>query len=102
VPHFSAKVFGALGWTVIADTAPKEAIGVTGALFNAAGSLGGIITPIAIGAIITRTGSYDGALLYVGLHVLAAVAAYWLLAGESNATFSKSESSSGGNRLSRG
>jgi ACS family glucarate transporter-like MFS transporter len=78
---FFGKGFGALGWTVIADTAPKEAIGVTGALFNAAGSVGGIITPIAIGAIITRTGSYDGALLYVGLHVLAAVAAYWLLVG---------------------
>jgi ACS family glucarate transporter-like MFS transporter len=78
---FFGKGFGALGWTVIADTAPKEAIGVTGALFNAAGSVGGIITPIAIGAIVSRTGSYDGALIYVGCHVLAAVAAYWLLVG---------------------
>ncbi len=79
---FFGKGFGALGWTVIADTAPKEAIGLTGGLFNAAGSVGGIITPIAIGAIISRTGSYDGALLYVGIHVLAAVGAYWLLVGK--------------------
>lgn len=79
---FFGKGFGALGWTVIADTAPKEAIGVTGALFNAAGSVGGIITPIAIGAIVSRTGSYDGALVYVGVHVLIAVAAYWLLVGK--------------------
>jgi len=79
---FFGKGFGALGWTVIADTAPKEAIGVTGALFNAAGSVGGIITPIAIGMIVSRTGSYDGALIYVGCHVLAAVAAYWLLVGK--------------------
>ena len=78
---FFGKGFGALGWTVIADTAPREAIGVTGALFNAAGGIGGIITPIAIGGIIHHTGSYDGALLYVALHVLAAVAAYWLLVG---------------------
>lgn len=62
--------------------APREAIGVTGALFNAAGSVGGIITPIAIGAIVSQTGSYDGALLYVGIHVLAAVAAYWLFVGK--------------------
>lgn len=79
---FFGKGFGALGWTVIADTAPKEAIGVTGGLFNAAASVGGILTPIAIGMIVSRTGSYDGALLYVGLHVLAAVAAYWLLVGK--------------------
>lgn len=79
---FFGKGFGALGWTVIADTAPREAIGVTGALFNAAGSVGGIITPIAIGAIVSRTGSYDGALVYVGVHVLAAVAAYWLIVGK--------------------
>lgn len=79
---FFGKGFGALGWTVIADTAPKEAIGMTGALFNGAGSIAGILTPIAMGAIIGRTGSYDGALLYVGLHLLAAIAAYWFIVGK--------------------
>jgi ACS family glucarate transporter-like MFS transporter len=78
---FFGKGFGALGWTVVADTAPREAIGLTGGVFNAAGSVGGIITPIAIGTIVEKTGSFDGALLYVGLHVLAAVAAYWLIVG---------------------
>ena len=79
---FFGKGFGALGWTVIADTAPKEAIGLTGGLFNAAASIGGILTPIAIGMIVSRTGSYDGALLYVGIHVLVAIAAYWLVVGK--------------------
>lgn len=78
---FFGKGFGALGWTVVADTAPRAAIGLTGGVFNAAGSVGGIITPIAIGIIVQRTGSFDGALLYVGLHVLAAVATYWLIVG---------------------
>lgn len=79
---FFGKGFGALGWTVIADPAPREAIGVTGALFNAAGSVESIITPVAIGAIVSQAGSYDGALPYVGIHVLAAVAAYWLIVGK--------------------
>lgn len=79
---FFGKGFGALGWTVVADTAPREAIGLTGGVFNAAGSIGGIITPVAIGMIVERSGSFDGALLYVGLHVLAAVAAYWLIVGK--------------------
>ncbi|MFB2565611.1 MFS transporter [Rhizobium sp. IMFF44] len=79
---FFGKGFGALGWTVVADTAPKEAIGLTGGLFNAAGSIGGVITPVAIGYIIEGTGSFHGALLYVGLHVIGAVVSYWVLVGK--------------------
>jgi ACS family glucarate transporter-like MFS transporter len=78
---FFGKGFGALGWTVVADTAPKEAIGLTGGLFNAAGSVGGVITPVAIGYIIDGTGSFHGALLYVGLHVIGAVISYWVIVG---------------------
>jgi ACS family glucarate transporter-like MFS transporter len=78
---FFGKGFGALGWTVVADTAPKEAIGLTGGLFNAAGSIGGVITPVAIGYIIEGTGSFHGALVYVGLHVIGAVVSYWVLVG---------------------
>ncbi|WP_312862871.1 MFS transporter [Rhizobium sp. P28RR-XV] len=79
---FFGKGFGALGWTVVADTAPKEAIGLTGGLFNAAGSIGGVITPVAIGYIIEGTGSFHGALLYVGLHVIGGVISYWMLVGQ--------------------
>jgi ACS family glucarate transporter-like MFS transporter len=78
---FFGKGFGALGWTVVADTAPKEAIGLTGGLFNAAGSIGGVITPVAIGYILEGTGSFHGALLYVGLHVIGAVISYWVIVG---------------------
>ena len=48
---FFGKGFGALGWTVIADTSPKELIGVNGGLFNLFGNLAGITTPIVIGYI---------------------------------------------------
>ena len=35
---FFGKGFGALGWTVIADTSPKELIGLNGGLFNLFGN----------------------------------------------------------------
>jgi ACS family glucarate transporter-like MFS transporter len=79
---FFGKGFGSLGWTVVADTAPREAIGVTGGLFNAAGSVGGIIMPVVIGYIIEGTGSFNGALVFVGLHGLGAVLCYWLIVGK--------------------
>ncbi|MHC8380642.1 MFS transporter [Pseudomonas sp. LB3P14] len=79
---FFGKGFGSLGWTIVADTAPKELIGTTGGVFNAFGNTAGIITPVVIGYILQSTGSFDAALLYVGAHGLLAVASYWLIVGK--------------------
>lgn len=73
---FFGKGIGALGWAVLADTAPKEISGLSGGLFNMCGNISGIITPIAIGYIIAATGSFDGALLYVAIHALVAVVSF--------------------------
>ncbi len=70
---FFGKGIGALGWAVMADTAPKEISGLSGGLFNMFGNISGIVTPIAIGYIVGTTGSFNGALIYVGIHALVAV-----------------------------
>ena len=51
---FFGKGFGALGWTVIADTSPKELIGLNGGLFNLFGNIAGITTPIVIGYLVKK------------------------------------------------
>lgn len=73
---FFGKGIGALGWAVLADTAPKEISGLSGGLFNMCGNISGIVTPIAIGYIIAATGSFDGALLYVAIHALVAIVSF--------------------------
>ena len=73
---FFGKGIGALGWAVLADTAPKEISGLSGGLFNMCGNISGIVTPIAIGYIIAATGSFNGALVYVALHALVAVVSF--------------------------
>jgi D-galactonate transporter len=78
---FFGKGFGSLGWTVVADTAPKEIVGVTGGVFNGIGNAAGIVTPLVIGYILSSTGSFNGALLFVGLHGLVAVLSYWFIVG---------------------
>ncbi|MCI4180964.1 MFS transporter, partial [Dickeya dianthicola] len=55
---FFGKGIGALGWAVMADTAPKEISGLSGGLFNMFGNISGIVTPIAIGYIVGSTGSF--------------------------------------------
>lgn len=79
---FFGKAFGNLGWTVVADTAPKEIIGLTGGVFNAIGQTSGIITPVAIGYILQATGSFHGALIFVGIHGMMVIVSYWVIVGK--------------------
>ncbi len=79
---FFGKGIGALGWAVMADTAPKEISGLSGGLFNMCGNLSGIVTPIAIGYIVGVTGSFNGALVYVGIHALVAIFSFLFIVGD--------------------
>ncbi len=79
---FFGKGFGALGWTVIADTSPKELIGLNGGLFNLFGNTAGITTPIVIGYLVKRTGSFNDALIFVGVAALLAIFSYVVIVGE--------------------
>jgi len=79
---FFGKGFGALGWTVIADTSPKELIGVNGGLFNLFGNISTITTPTVIGILVKKTGSFNDALIFVGLTAMMAIISYVVIVGE--------------------
>jgi ACS family glucarate transporter-like MFS transporter len=79
---FFGKGVGALGWAVVSDTSPKEIAGLSGGLFNTFGNVASITTPIVIGYIIQNTGSFNGALVYVGANALVAIISYLVVVGE--------------------
>lgn len=79
---FFGKGIGALGWAVVSDTSPKTSGGLSGGLFNTFGNTAGITTPIVIGYIVQATGSFNGALVFVGLNALVAVLCYLVFVGE--------------------
>lgn len=79
---FFGKGVGALGWAVVSDTSPKEAGGLSGGLFNTFGNTAGIVTPIVIGYIVHTTGSFEGALAYVGAHAALAIISYLFVVGD--------------------
>jgi len=79
---FFGKGVGALGWAVVSDTSPKEAGGLSGALFNTFGNTAGITTPIVIGYIVEATGSFAGALVFVGANAALAIACYLFIVGD--------------------
>jgi ACS family D-galactonate transporter-like MFS transporter len=71
-----------LGWTLISDIAPKPLMGLTGGLFNFAANLAGIVTPLVIGFIVAATGSFVGALAFVGVVALLGALSYIVLLGD--------------------
>jgi len=79
---FFGKGIGALGWAVVSDTSPKEAGGLSGALFNTFGNTAGITTPIVIGYIVQSTGSFAGALVFVGANAAMAIFSYLFIVGD--------------------
>ncbi|MGF6093946.1 MFS transporter [Pseudomonas sp. 18175] len=79
---FFGKGFGNLGFSVVADTAPREMVGMTGGVFNAMGNTAGIITPVVIGYLLHSSGSFNSALIYVGAHGLIAAFSYLFIVGK--------------------
>ena len=79
---FFGKGIGALGWAVMSDCAPKEITGLSGGVFNMCGNISSITTPIVIGYIIQTTGSFNGALVFVGANALIAAVSYLVIVGE--------------------
>jgi ACS family D-galactonate transporter-like MFS transporter len=71
-----------LGWTLISDVAPKPLIGLTGGIFNFCANLAGIVTPLAVGLIVGATGSFYGALAFIGVLALVGAAAYIFIVGD--------------------
>lgn len=79
---YFGKGFGAIGWAVVADTAPKSIAGLCGGVFNAFGNTAGITTPIIIGVILQATGSFDIALMFVAANAVVAMFCYLVVVGK--------------------
>lgn len=71
-----------LGWTLIADVAPKHLMGLTGGVFNLCANLAGIVTPLVVGFVLGATGSFYGAVAYIAALGLIGAAAYIFVVGD--------------------
>jgi ACS family D-galactonate transporter-like MFS transporter len=82
----SAAFFGQgmcnLGWTLISDVAPKQFIGLTAGIFNLCANIAGIVTPLVIGVILQRTGSFEWALAYIATLAAVGILSYVFVVGE--------------------
>jgi MFS transporter, ACS family, D-galactonate transporter len=78
---FFGQGLAGLGWTLLSDVAPKSALGLAGGVFNFCANLASIVTPIVIGIIVQKTGSFGLALTYVGVLGLIGALSYIFIVG---------------------
>lgn len=78
---FFAKGFGNIGWCILSDTSPKEVMGIAGGLFNFFGNIASIATPLIVGFILAKTGSFNMAILYVGMMGIIGAISYLFIVG---------------------
>jgi ACS family glucarate transporter-like MFS transporter len=76
---FFGKGVAALGWTMISDIAPENLIGTTGGIFSTLSGLSGVLTPVVMGYIVSATGAFDWAIVYVAAHCFIGMAAFALI-----------------------
>ncbi len=79
---FFGQGLAGLGWALIPDIAPKPLMGLAGGLFNFATNLAGIVTPLVIGFIVSATGSFYYALVFIGCVALAGILSYVVVLGD--------------------
>jgi ACS family D-galactonate transporter-like MFS transporter len=71
-----------LGWTLITDVAPRNFTGLTAGVFNLCANLAGIVTPLVIGLIVAKTGSFVWALAFIATLALLGALSYVFVIGD--------------------
>lgn len=76
---FFAQGMSAISWSLVADIAPAGTLGLTGGLFNFIGNVGGVVSPLVVGAVVQTTGSFVGGIGYISVIAVIGALAYIFL-----------------------
>ena len=77
-----ARASAMAGRPAVADAVAVWVFSAVSGLFSASANLSGIVTPLVIGAILQATGSFYGALAFVGGVALAGAVSWIFLIGD--------------------
>ncbi|SAK99670.1 major facilitator transporter [Caballeronia pedi] len=78
---FFAQGMSSTTWVILSEISPLKLVGMTGSIASFASNIAGIVTPITIGFIVQKTGSFEWALGFCAIVSLVGVLSYTLLMG---------------------
>jgi len=78
---FFGNGFASITWSLVTSLAPKDMLGLTGGVFNFAGNLAAVSTPLAIGYLASGS-NFAPAITYVACMALLGALSYVFLVGK--------------------
>jgi ACS family D-galactonate transporter-like MFS transporter len=78
---YFAQGMSSTSWAIVAEVAPAKMIGITSGVINFAGNMSGVVTPMVVGVVVARTGSFVWALGFIGVCALIGALSYTFLLG---------------------
>ena len=82
IAFFGQGMASAITWALLSEIVPKELVGSCGGTYNFVTNLGGALSPAIVGYLITATGSYSSALVFVSSMGLLGAFAYIFIIGK--------------------
>jgi ACS family D-galactonate transporter-like MFS transporter len=82
IAFFGQGMASAISWALLSEIVPKELVGSCSGVYNFVANLGGTLSPAIVGYLITRTGSYSSALVFVSLMGLLGAFSYIFIIGK--------------------
>jgi len=84
VAFFGQGIASAIAWALLSEIAPKELLGMSGSVFNVAANLGGTLSPMVVGFIVSYTHSFTAALVYAASLALIGALSYIFIVGKTD------------------
>jgi ACS family D-galactonate transporter-like MFS transporter len=78
---FFAQGIASASWAAVSEVAPRQLLGLTGSVTSLAANIGGIVTPLVIGAIVQSTHNFAYAFWFIGCLALMGTLSYSFLLG---------------------
>lgn len=82
IAFFGQGMASAVSWALLSDIVPKELVGLCGGTYNFVANLGGTVSPLIIGYLISRTGSYSSALVFISAMGILGAFSYIFIIGK--------------------
>ena len=82
IAFFGQAMASTVTGALLSDIAPHRAIGTLGGLLYFVANIGGTSAPIIIGYMVSGTGDFSSALVYVSIVAMAGVLSYLFLMGK--------------------
>ncbi len=82
IAFFGQGMASTVSWALLSEIVPKELVGMSAGTYNFFTNLGGTLSPLIVGFLIARTGSYASALVFISIMGVVGALAYIFIIGK--------------------